>query len=125
MNMDKILEASLGEVSSEIKATFRKTINNKPYETEVIEAQTVLDMGDRELTGAERLLITGILHAQLEYETYCNLCYKGIITTQELEERRIALEKSVGAFKAKAENILGKSMDSYFEHKELGVENKE
>ena len=99
MDMDKIISASLGEVSSNIKATYRKTVNVKQYETEVIEIETNLDMGDVELSGAERMLLSAILQAQLEYTAYCNLAYKGLVTNTELQNRRNQLVNSVMSIK--------------------------
>lgn len=114
MDMDKILGASFGEASSEIKATFKKTVRIREYETEVIEIESKLDMGDKTLSGIERVLVSAILQAQLEYESYCGLCYKGLVTQEELNQRRQNLVDEIVALKAKAESITGESMDKYF-----------
>lgn len=117
VDMDKIMEASFGEVSSKIRATYRKTVNIRQYETEVIELETELDMGDTELTGAERMLISAMLQAQLEYTAYANLACKGLVTNTELVQRRQQLVECVQLLKDKAEKLTGKSLDKYFDIK--------
>lgn len=115
INMDNIMEASFGEASSTIRGTFKKTVYIRQYETEVMEIESSIDMGDKQLTGAERMLLSAILQAQLEYSVYCNLVQKGTITVTELQERRVQLENSVLAVKNKAEQVLGRELDEYFD----------
>ena len=114
LTMDEILKASFGETSSTIKATFRKTVRTKEYETEVVEIESVVDMRDRQLTGAERMLVSALLQVQLEYQAYCNLVYKGLITAEEFTKRKHDLEEATTEIKKKAETIIGQSMDKYF-----------
>jgi len=111
--MDDIMNASFGEVSNKIKGTFKKTINIRQYESEVLEIESELDIGDKELVGAERMLISALLQAQLEYTVYCNLAFKGLVTNTELQTRREELVEAVNTIKDKAESILGKDMSEY------------
>lgn len=119
INMDDIMRASLGEVSNEIRATYKKTVNVRQYETEVVELEAKLDVGDEELNGAERMLVSAILQAQLEYTAYCNLAYKGLVTNTELQSRREQLIGSVRAIKEKAERVTGRKLDKYIKHTDL------
>lgn len=119
INMDDIMRASLGEVSNEIRATYKKTVNVRQYETEVVELEAKLDVGDEELNGAERMLVSAILQAQLEYTAYCNLAYKGLVTNTELQSRREQLTGSVQAIKEKAERVTGRKLDKYIKHTDL------
>ena len=119
INMDDIMRASLGEVSNEIRATYKKTVNVRQYETEVVELEAKLDVGDEELNGAERMLVSAILQAQLEYTAYCNLAYKGLVTNTELQSRREQLIGSVQAIKEKAERVTGRKLDKYIKHTDL------
>lgn len=121
MSMNKILEASFGETSSKLRASYKKTVQIRPYETEVMEVETELNI-ENGISGAERMLISAILQAQLEYECFCNLVYKGIVTSAELDKRRRELEDGVTAIKDKAEKLLGKPLDKYFNY--LDQENK-
>lgn len=113
-SMDTILGASFGEASSKIRATFKKTVKIRDYETEVIEVESTLDMGEQQLSGVERVLVSATLQAQVEYGAYCNLCYKGLVTQEELYRRRENLTADVKALKEKAEAVTGQSMDKYF-----------
>ncbi len=113
LSMDDIMNASFGEVSNKIKGTFKKTINIRQYESEVLEIESELDIGDKELVGAERMLISALLQAQLEYTVYCNLAFKGLVTNTELQTRREELVEAVNTIKDKAESILGKDMSEY------------
>lgn len=113
INMDDILNSTFGETSSSIRATFKKTINIKQYETESIEVSSTLDL-ERELTGVERMIISAILQAQIEYEAYIQLRFKGLVTETEFYQRKASLEQEVQALKVKAEAILGKSFDNMF-----------
>lgn len=113
INMDNILKAKFGETGGTIKAVFKKTINIKQYESEVIELESTLTV-DEQLTGAERALVTAILQAQLEYTAYINLGFKAQISQQDLDSRKTALENEVAILKQKAEAITGISMDKYF-----------
>jgi len=108
INMDKILGASLGEVSSEIKVVFKKTIKTREYESEVIEIETKLDVQSGNMCGAERAFILGVLEAQIEYTMYCNLMFKGLVTSAEVKTRKDQLVALVKTLKEKAELISGK-----------------
>ncbi len=112
ITMDNILGAKLGENSGVIKAVFKKTINIRQYESEVIELESTLNINE-EISGAERVLVTALLQAQLEYEAFVNLAFKGQITQAELSKRKSELEQEVAVIKAKAESVLGHSMEKY------------
>ena len=110
LTVEKIMESTCGEVSSEIRASYKKTVLVRQYETEVVELETVLKL-DRTVSGAERMLISAMLQLQLEYTAYCQLAFKGIVTGTELSNRKKELEDGINAIKAKAEGVLGKSLD--------------
>lgn len=114
MDMNKILNASFGEISNRLRVTFKKTVLIRQYETEVIELETELEI-DNKLTGAERMFLTAMLQVQLEYTAYCQLAFKGIVTQTELNNRKSQLEESLQVIKNKAESVLGYSMDKYIE----------
>ncbi len=104
--MDKILDASFGEVSSKITASFKKTVLIRDYETEVIEASTTLDMAEP-LVGAARMFITAVLEVQLEYTAYLNLFFKGLVTESALLQRKKELEQEIYTIKYNADKVLG------------------
>ncbi len=106
INMDNILRLPLGEVSGDIKVTFRKTIQKNPYEPEVLEIESKLNV-DKELSGEDRLLLITLLAAQVEYAALINLAFKGSITEKDLEGRRESLEDNVRAIKSKIESAPG------------------
>lgn len=112
ISMNQILGAKLGEQGSEIRATFRKTINIKQYESEVIELESVLKV-DEELSGAERMLLTALLQAQLEYSAYVQLVMKKLVSEEDFYARKEALEQEITRIKAKVEEVTGRTMDKY------------
>lgn len=112
LSVENIMGASFGEVSNEIRATYKKTVLVRQYETEVVEHETILKL-EHEVSGAERMFISALLQVQLEYTAYCQLAFKGLITNTELANRKDELEKGVNAIMEKAESILGKSLDNY------------
>lgn len=119
ISMDKIMEASLGEVSNKITVTFKKTVLIRDYETEVIEATNTLEL-DHPLVGIERMFVTAILEIQMEYTVYINLASKGLITNTQLQERRKMLEQELYSIKYKADKILGDNViDKYLDYKNL------
>lgn len=120
--MDDILNAGFGESGSTVRATFKKTILIKQYETEVMECGSILNI-DRPITGIERSIISAILQAQLEFTCYAELAYRGFVTGSELETRKKALTDAVNSLMAKGEAITGKDMGYLMElSKEAVVE---
>ena len=114
ITLDDVMNSSFGESSSEIRASFRKTIQTRQYESEVVEYESTVKI-DKQLTGAERILLSAILHIQLEYTAYCDLVYKGQVTVEEFNSRKAALTEEINSLKSKAESTVGKSLDKYFE----------
>ena len=117
VSMEDILKAHLinseaveGEETNEIRVRFKKTVQTKQYESEVIEADTAFKV-PMKMTGAERLFITTALQAQLEFEVYVGLFLKQQITEAEFKQRKLALENQINTVKTKAETVLGKSID--------------
>lgn len=112
--MNRALAASFGEASNTLTVSFKKTILIRDYETEVIESSTSVNI-DKSISGAERAFITAIMRVQMEYEAYCNLVMKGMVTQTEFNQRKEALANDLLALKAKAESISGQKMDKYLE----------
>lgn len=113
--MRKIMSASFGEVASELTVNFKKTVLIRDYETEVIEASTTLKV-EEPLTGVERMFITALLEAQMEFTAYSNLFFKGLVTESALKQRQKELEQEVFFIKHQADTILGEGkVDKYIE----------
>lgn len=119
IDMNKVMEASLGEVSNKITVTFKKTVLIRDYETEVIEATNSVEF-DRPLIGIERMFVSAIIETQMEYTTYVNLMSKGLITKSEFATRKQTLEETLFSIKYKADQILGEGfIDKYLDYKNL------
>lgn len=119
ISMDRIMEASLGEVSNKITVTFKKTVLIRDYETEVIEATNSVEF-DHPLIGIERMFVTAILEIQMEYTAYINLTTKGLITNTQFQQRKEELEQNLYNIKVKADQILGAGViDKYLEFRNL------
>lgn len=113
VTMDEMLGSSFGESTSEITSSFKKTVLIRQYETEVVEYSSTVHF-EKPLSGAERVLLSALLHVQLEYSAYCDLVYKGYVTNTEFQSRKKVLEDDMNSIKEKAESVLGESMDKYF-----------
>ena len=119
IEMDRIMQASFGEVSNELAVTFKKTVLLRQYETEVIESTSTVKF-DHPLIGIERMFVTAILEIQMEYTAYINLTTKGLITNTQFQQRKEELEQSLYNIKVKADTILGEGIiDKYLEFKNL------
>ena len=114
LTIDDVLKASIGEASSEIRASFKKTVLVRQYETEVVELDTTLKL-DKPVTGCERMLISALLQIQLEYTAYCQLVFKGMVTETEFNQRKSVLASDINAIMAKAEALLGRSLEEYID----------
>lgn len=112
--IDRALKASFGESSNILNVSFKKTVFIRDYETEVIEANSTVNL-DKNITGAERVFISALIRVQLEYEAYCNLLMKGMVTQKEFEQRKLSLATELNALKSKAELLLGRSLDNYLD----------
>lgn len=117
ITMEEILNSSFGETASEVKASFRKTVYVRQYETEVVEISSKLTF-DKPLTGPERMLASAILQAQLEYEACCSLTFKGFMNQSELNNRKAELIAGVAAVKSKAEELAQKSLTEFINSKQ-------
>lgn len=119
IDMNKVMEASLGEVSNKLTVTFKKTVLIRDYETEVIEATNSVEF-DKPLIGIERMFVSAIIETQMEYTTYVNLMSKGLITKSEFATRKQTLEETLFSIKYKADQILGEGIiDKYLDYKNL------
>ena len=119
INMDTIMNASLGEVSNKLTVTFKKTVLIRDYETEVIEATNSVEV-EQPLVGIERLFVTAVMEIQMEYTAYINLLSKGLITKTEFANRKEALEEGLYSIKFKADQILGTGViDKYINYNNL------
>lgn len=114
VDMNGIMRATFGESSSSIRATFKKTVNVRQYETESYEVSSTLEV-PKEITGIERMLLSAMLQAQIEYEVYIQMAVKGVITQSQLVTRKGELENDVNMIKNKGEELLGKPLDYLFE----------
>ena len=119
ISMDKVMEASFGEVSNKLTVTFKKTVLIRDYETEVIEATNTVDL-EHPVSGIERMFISALLEVQMEYTVYINLATKGLVTASELELRKKSLEEELYSIKYKADKVLGDGViDKYLDYKEF------
>lgn len=112
VNMNNILKASFGEANNEIKVTFKKTILIRPYETEVVEIESKLNI-DKSMDGATRQLLCTVLQSQVEFEAYSQLFYKKLVSQEEVLSRKAYLEQSVKEAVWKFENLTGRDASEY------------
>ncbi len=119
IEMNKVMQASFGEISNDLTVTFKKTVLLRQYETEVIESTSTVKF-DHPLIGIERMFVTAILEIQMEYTAYINLTTKGLITNTQFQQRKEELEQNLYNIKVKADQILGAGViDKYLEFRNL------
>lgn len=109
ITMEDALRARFGETSGKIKTKFRKTINTRQFESEVIEMEAELDVG-REVSGAERVAIEALLRCQMEFEVYTSLLTKGYIAMPEFLQRKTELESELSTIDNKIQVVTGESL---------------
>jgi len=100
LTMEDLLSMNLQETGSQLKATFRKIVNNAPYETETLELSAELNM-ERSLTLGEKAFAVTALEHVLEYTVWAELYLKQRISTEEFDQQKKLLEDSINVFKAK------------------------
>ena len=76
-----------------LRVLARKTVQLKPYETEVFEAETGITI-EENITGMERALIEEIVHISLEFSIYSQLLARKSITMDEFMQRKQEMLKS-------------------------------
>lgn len=107
-----MFNSSFGQTEETIRASFKKTVQIREYETEVVEGSTELKL-DRAVSAGEREMIMAMLRLQLEYEAYVSLLKKGLITQRTFDDRKLALTGEVAAIRAKVEG-MGIDVSKYF-----------
>lgn len=101
--MDNMLKSRAGS-NETIRVVFKKTINIAQYETEVIEADTSVDVPCG-ITGIERMIISHILFSELEYEVLLRLVIKGVVSKQDMDKAVDKSEHGLKLLYAKAESL--------------------
>ena len=104
--MEDILSANFGEGSGQLKVRFRKTVNTRQYESEVIELETTLDL-DESYSGIKRMLAATVLATQLEYACIVGLVQKQQIIPDEFNQRKQQLITACNAVADKYESLTG------------------
>lgn len=116
MDIGSILKCKFSDNNDAVdtlRVTFKKTLNVKAYESEVVEAEASLKVPNN-LVGIERSLYLAIMQAQLEYEVYYGLAVKNQITQQELVRRSEELTNGIYGLLNQARAITGKTYEEMF-----------
>jgi len=104
--VNKMLKSNFDETKSTVKASFRKVVQVKDYESETVDLQTEIEF-DRVLTVMERVFIASILKNSLEYSAMISLYNRNYVTAPQLNER-------IGCIKADIDMLMDKA-------KKLGI----
>ena len=125
VNMDNILDFSLGERSNSLEVEFKKTLFIRDYETEVIDSKVSIQL-DRQLSGMQRAFVCAVIRSQLEYEAYVSLLAKGSVTQTEFMTRKTSIESEINNLIAKAEDMFGVGyLDEFMSIKGINGTNNE
>ena len=95
MNINEILASNIGSSveNGKLKVSFRKTVNLRQYETEVLEADIEVP-----LTQENRLpLIEVIAASKLEYGVLFQMYASRMISKEEFDARKAQFEQAVTA----------------------------
>lgn len=111
--MNKLMVSKAGNAET-VRVVFKKTVNTAQYETEVYEADTSVDL-EEGITGIERILVTHILFAELEYGVLLKLVLKGVITKQDMDKSVEKSEYGIKLLYDKAEQLgIRPNIEKYF-----------
>lgn len=106
IDMNDVVSAKFMENESDITVKFKKTIQIRQYESEVIEREATIKITEA-ISGIERMLISEFLSLQLEYMAYTELYGKQLVSATEFETRRNELTTIANTIYTKASNIVG------------------
>ena len=89
-----------GSKANKITVYFKKTVQVRAYESEVVEGSTEVEVPEG-ATLAEVAVMRAIAQAELEYTLYVNLLVKGYVSQNEFNTRKHELEQSIDLLKTK------------------------
>lgn len=112
MNIESILSAGIGSSTENgrLRMNFKKTINIRQYETEVIEASLDIPITPN-MTGAKLEMIESVALAKIEYGIMWNLLAREMITQEEFNNCKLKLENDIEIMS----QYTGVSIDSLME----------
>lgn len=110
-SMDDILKANLGESTSKIVVSFKKTIQVEQFNPEVVQIDCETEFTGK-MSGIERATIASIIQSQIEYEAFAQMAIKGLINSDVYNCRKASLIASCNAMLQKYEELTGESSES-------------
>lgn len=105
-SIEDIFSLSIMSNREDIRVSFKKTVNTKQYESEVVEASTTISIDNR-VSNEERNLIIQIVEAQLEYSVMYSLMTKSLVTREEFNTRQNDMLTTINSFIEVYENKYG------------------
>jgi len=109
ITFDDILTAGFGEIDSNIRVSFKKTIQREEYNPEVWEASTDLNF-EEGMDGADRFMTIALLSAQQEAAMFIHLTQQGAVKAKEYADRKAYLTQSINQIAMKYESLTGRSV---------------
>ena len=111
-DINKVLNAEIGTLPTNIRVEFKKTVPVKQYETEAVSDG--VEMSTEGMDGMDRAMIYALLEVQAEYTVIANLAIKGLITQQAFTSRVQALETYINQMSARYSSITGRDAEKKF-----------
>lgn len=101
MDIKDIISANIGtcKENGSLHVSFKKTVNIRQYETEVVEASLTVPLGHEDV-GHRLELVESIALAKVEYGVMFNLLAAGRITQAEFDQRKLELVAGVETLSA-------------------------
>ena len=97
LNINDIMLAGVPtKESSKIRVSFKKTVQIRDYESEVIEMSAELDTPDG-TTSAQRAAYEALMYSQLRYIGYLQLLFRSRVTQGEFDAEITAITNSCTA----------------------------
>lgn len=114
LNINDIMLAGVPtKESSKIRVSFKKTVQVRDYESEVIEMSAELDTPDG-TTSAQRAAYEALMYSQLRYIGYLQLLFRSRVTQGEFDAEITAITNSCAAMLNKLESVSGEDLSSIF-----------
>lgn len=101
MDIKDIISANIGSSveNGNLHVSFKKTVNIRQYETEVVEASLTVPLSQADM-GQRLELVESVALAKVEYGVMFNLLAAGRITQAEFDQRKMELIAGVDTLSA-------------------------
>ena len=114
LSINDVMLASVPSIEpSMIRVSFKKTVQIRDYESEVIEMSAELKV-PQNTTSAERAAYEALMYSQLRYNGYLQLLFRSRVTQGEFNAELNSITTSCTAMLQKLEALSGEDLSHIF-----------